>query len=116
MINLYVDDLRTSPPGWQVARTVAEAKMYMLEHTIQDLSLDHDLGHAEGCPGCVAENAETPTDYVPHIDAPNGKHLVLWMIEHNIWPKNRPIVHSQNPVGKETMVGLIARYGPYEDY
>ena len=112
-MNLWLDDLRPAPPGWTHARTVAEATEFMTEGQVDDMSLDHDLGHVEDCPGCLADPHDPAM--VRHIDAANGKHFVLWMIEHNCWPKNKPTVHSMNPVGRETMLALIGRYGPYEE-
>lgn len=112
-MRLWLDDLRPAPDGWAHAYTVEEAIDLMLDRgPVEDMSLDHDLGHIRDCPGCLADPRDPAM--VRHIDAPNGKHFVLWMIEHNCWPKNKPTVHSQNPVGREVMQGLIDRYGPYE--
>lgn len=106
---MWLDDLRVAPPGWTHVHTVAEAENFMLHNDVDEASLDHDLGHALDCPGChLGAHPDTK-----HIDAPNGKHFVLWLIESGKWPKSRPNVHSQNPVGRETMNQLINRYGPY---
>jgi len=42
-----------------------------------------------------------------------GYDLVKWMAENEVWPKNKPTVHSDNPVGRKNMLGVIDRYGPY---
>ena len=56
-----------------------------------EASLDNDLGDGE----------------------PEGRKLVLWMCEHDVWPRESIAIHSANPVASEYMVGLIERYGPY---
>jgi len=109
-MRIWLDDLRAAPPGWTHARTVAEAEDLFLHNQVEDASFDHDLGHVDGCSGC-ASKSENPKD---HQELPNGKHMVIWLIENGIWPKNKPNVHSANPVGRESMKGLIDRYGPYE--
>ena len=110
---LWLDDLRAAPPGWHHARTVAEAVVAIQSvGPCEKASLDHDLGcigPAAGCPACQPGALRDTL----HIDAPNGKAFVIWIIEQNRWPKEKPTVHSQNPVGRETMEGLIDRYGPY---
>lgn len=105
---LWLDDLRPAPPGWTHVKTVQEAEEHLLNNEVDEASLDHDLGHSPGCPACQP----TADARSQHIDAPNGKHLVLWMIEHSKWPKNKPNIHSQNPVGRETMRALVDRYFP----
>jgi hypothetical protein len=45
MAKLFVDDLRSAPPGWLCARTVDEAITILREGTVAELSLDYDLGH-----------------------------------------------------------------------
>ena len=58
---------------------------------ITDVSLDNDLGEL----------------------IPEGHTVVYWMAENNVWPTNRPTIHSANPVRKEFMDAMIDRYGPY---
>lgn len=92
-MKVWLDDLR-EPPGedWVHVRTVTEAQIVLRSKKVEDLSLDHDLGNQ------------------PDGDAIK---LVLWMAEEDVWPKNRPTIHSRNPVGRENMNAVIERYGPY---
>ena len=89
-MRLFVDDLRDPPgDGWTIARNSAEALAILRSSaTIEELSLDHDLGG----------------------DA-TSRPIVLHLCEHGGWP---PIVrvHSANPVGVEWIVGMVERYGP----
>lgn len=93
MIDLWLDDFREPPPGWVWAKTVKEAQHYIELGGVRKLSLDHDLGHDFG-----------PTSY----------HLCLWMAEWERWPKEKPMVHSQNPVGAAAMRFIIDRHFPRE--
>lgn len=84
-INLYVDDLRDCPPGFQIARTVKEAKHYFKTSTIKILSLDHDLG--------TDQNG---------ILLPSGYDLVKYICETNL-RADKIYLHTDNPVGRNNM-------------
>lgn len=45
MVKLYVDDLRTPPTGWLVARSVEEAVAVLRKGGVTHVSLDFDLGN-----------------------------------------------------------------------
>jgi hypothetical protein len=110
-MNLYVDDVRTAPEGWMRARTIAEAKRWLETGSVEQLSLDHDMGACEGCvdEGLHIGDMETPEttfmNWCPHAE--DGTALVRWMIETGHWPKQRPVVHSFNPVGAARMRDMI---------
>lgn len=98
-IDLYVDDTRTCHlRGYYHAKTAEEALDVLRSQSVNNASFDHDLG-----PGM------------------NGYQLVLYLAERsedpdfpmNYWPKNKPMIHSANPVGRENMESVIERYGPY---
>jgi hypothetical protein len=74
---------------------VNEAIALMERHEVTHLSLDHDLGN-------YAE------------DGGDAFRLVLWMAEHDRWPRRGIRVHSANVVGTRRMLGDIDRYGPFE--
>ncbi|MCH1959928.1 cyclic-phosphate processing receiver domain-containing protein [Romboutsia hominis] len=46
-INIYLDDLRLCPKGFVIARTYEEAVSLLENHSVNILSLDHDLGEDE---------------------------------------------------------------------
>lgn len=93
-MRIYLDDIRVAPEGWLRVPCVDEAVRLMSDAECVDLSLDHDLG-----------------DYARF--GGDAIKLVLWMCENDVWPINRPTVHSANPVGRANMDALIDRYGPY---
>ena len=97
-MKLWLDDIRPAPEGWTRARSVntAIALMGFYRDNLIDVSLDHDMGDFSDQGG-------------------DGVKLVLWMIENNVWPANRPTIHSMNPVGRKNMEALIERYGNYGD-
>jgi hypothetical protein len=91
-VKLWLDDLRTPPDEtWVWVETVDDAIALMESGEVAQASLDHDLGDG----------------------IPEGRKLVLWMAEHQIWPTEMISVHSANPVGADHMAALIERYGPF---
>lgn len=55
---------------------------------VEKMSLDHDLG-----------------------DDDTTRPIVLWCCENDWWP-TEVVVHSANPVGREWLESMIARYKP----
>lgn len=84
-INLYVDDLRDCPQGYEVARTVEEALEYMNSYKINILSLDHDLGMDDD--GKLRKS---------------GYDLVKIICEKSLHA-NKIYLHTDNPVGRDNM-------------
>lgn len=98
-MKLWVDDDDWSgtrePPTteWVWAKTSAEALAYLETGTVQEISLDHDLG--------MNDQGEDDTT----------RRLVLWMCENDAFPEVL-YVHTANRVGREWLVSMINRYGP----
>jgi hypothetical protein len=91
-MRLFLDDIRTPPDEtWTWVKTVEDAIPLLEAGHVEESSLDNDLG----------EGIE------------EGRALVLWMAEHDIWPAEEINVHSANPVAVEYMLGVIDRYGPF---
>ena len=86
-MNLWVDDLRPPPPGWVWAKTSTEAIALLSRGRFAVMSLDHDLGGDD-----------------------TTRVVVLWLCENGGWPAEVR-VHTANPVGREWLEGMIARYG-----
>jgi hypothetical protein len=112
-MKLWVDDERPAPQGWRGVRSVAEAKVYLEQGLVIDMSLDHDLG---ACATCTAEGRHigqmTRPDntffrYCPHV--PSGYDLCVWMEATGRWPTSSVRVHSANPEGARRMLAVIAR-------
>lgn len=91
-MKLFVDDLRTPPDGmWAIARSydVAVELFDYYKDSINIMSLDHDLGEEK-----------------------TGYDFLLYVVEQ-YYPRQVPIqvlVHSANPVGRDRMEGVVARY------
>lgn len=97
-MKLWLDDVRKAPSGWMWAKNVGQAMQIIQAFVDSHLeweaaSFDHDLGNDPGG---------------------DAVKLVLWMAENDIWPEHRPAVHSMNPVGRDNLLALIHRYGPYD--
>ncbi len=84
MTKLYLDDLRSCPPGYDVVRTVQEFKDYITKNGVPELiSFDHDLGGDETAMQCIH-----------------------WLID-NDYRINDYNLHTANPVGRDNMESLI---------
>lgn len=109
MVNLFLDDLRQPPNDgaeWTVCRTAEEAQSLLLAGFVNVASLDHDLGECARCSALRGYNE--PSRTCTH--RMSGYDLVKWMAEHDIWPMQKPTVHSMNPVGAANMRATIDRY------
>ncbi|OAS15027.1 hypothetical protein A8708_14240 [Paenibacillus oryzisoli] len=84
-VNLYLDDLRDCPEGFIVARTIEEAIQCFQEHSIELLSLDHDLGEDEN-----------------GNELRNGYDFVKYFCENGL-RASKIYLHTDNPVGRNNM-------------
>lgn len=119
-MKLWLDDVRDPAQhgaiGYVWVKTVGDAKAKLLTGEVEKASLDHDLGACDAClAGRGAEQWLVENDYMAmpnctHVGT--GYDLCVWMAETGHWPKERPRVHSANPVGRERMCGVIERYFP----
>lgn len=84
-IKLWLDDERPAPEGWTGAKSVADAMILCQSHTVEAMSLDHDLGsgHPTGYDFCCWIEREVVA----------GRFTLPRLI----------IIHSRNPVGKSAM-------------
>ena len=105
-LKVWLDDVRQPPPGWTWVKTVNEAIGLLSSGNVKEISLDHDLGDwVTSWEGYEAGDMRAGAKEL------TGYDVVLWMSEHNMWPKIVR-VHSQNSVGRERMEKTIDRYAP----
>lgn len=94
-INIYLDDIRTCPEGFVIARTYERAVELLKNNKVNILSLDHDLG--EDSNGKLLKT---------------GYDLVKYICENDC-DINEIYLHTDNPVGKvnmsETLKGAMRR-------
>ena len=123
-MKIYLDDLRATPDTWERCYKIEEVKKLLVDaklgigEEITHMSLDHDLGASYLCMDCyeygdLREEHPTPCACTCHIlpaDFPTGYDLVKWMAENDMWPTNKPMVHSANPAGRVNMRSTIDRY------
>jgi len=91
---LYLDDLRPIPDGYDGVRSFEEFVEYITTNGLSDfISFDHDLGEGK-----------------------SGFDCAKWLVEYCL-VHDRDIpdfsVHSQNPVGKENIEGLLEGFVRY---
>lgn len=90
-MNLYLDDLRPTPEGFERVYSYDEFVNFINTHGLPDfISFDHDLGVEETGFDCA-------------------KFLVNYCIDHNLKLPDYQ-VHSQNPVGKENIEKLFEHF------
>lgn len=95
-VNIWLDDIRDpakfddSGSEWIWVKSVEGVKVLLEFGSVEKLSLDNDLGEGQE----------------------EGRRLVLWMAEFEIWPKGPITIHSANPVAREYMTGMLRRYAP----
>lgn len=120
-ISVWLDDVRPKPASYtHHCKTAQEARDVLSQGTVDAMSLDHDLGICARCtPGTVSEAANIVV--VSSLDSvckkecacachETGYDLVKWMAANDVWSRQKPKVHSANPVGAENMRAMIDRY------
>ena len=91
-MQLYLDDIRPTPDGWQRAHSVNEAiSMVEASDAWDAVSLDHDLGDFAG-------------------DGGDAVRFVDWMVANGRFP-NVVHIHTSNPVGRDNMRRTLMRHG-----
>lgn len=92
---LGIDDLRPLPRATRIARTSGEGIQLLHDHRdsfIDELWLDHDLG---------GEDSILPVVTLMEEAAFNGRPFRIGTV----------FVHSANPIGAETVVRSLTRWG-----
>ena len=96
-MKIFLDNERTPPEGWHLVCTPQEAIEWLQTGSVEEISLDHDLG-----------------------DGPdNGYQVILWIEEavalrRFVPPKIR--VHSANPSARQKMEsGIRSIYHLHEE-
>ena len=94
-MQLYLDDLRPTPEGFDRVYNYEEFVDYLERKGLPDfISFDHDLGEDLSGYDCA-------------------KYLVEYCLEHQL-PLPDYQVHSQNPVGKENIERLLENFRSFE--
>lgn len=89
MIHVYLDDYRSCPKGFVLARTSEECKLLIDEEQIDVLSLDFDLGWGQ----------------------PTGFEVVRHLIQSGNYPK-RIYLHTSSAAGKVQMYHHLSEHLP----
>jgi hypothetical protein len=115
-MKLFLDDNRPVPEGWRPARTAEAAKVYLMGHKVDNMSLDFDLDAPE-CQNCnfncgLREGGCRLGCQCHKQGAENGMDLLHWMRDTGNWPRNRPTIHSANLDGALRMKAFVLRHYP----
>lgn len=92
--NIWVDDLRPAPAGWEWVKTSQDAinhlaKLKASKNSYAVISLDHDLGGDD-----------------------TTRRVILWIIEQEFFPQEEIRIHTANPVGRDYLKGTAERHFP----
>lgn len=95
-MKFWVDDIRPAPEGWVWIQTVGQAAVYITGYAdvIDEISLDHDLGHLK-------------------ISGYDIACMIEELIRDGKMGRIKLTSHSANPVGRakiEAVVKAIDRY------
>ncbi|UJF35963.1 cyclic-phosphate processing receiver domain-containing protein [Paenibacillus hexagrammi] len=85
MIHVYLDDWRSSPLGFALAKNASECILMLEECEVDILSLDHDLGYR------VQET---------------GMDVVHWIIRTGRFPR-RIYIHTSSPSAGSNMYQML---------
>ena len=91
--NLWIDDVRTPPVGWDWAKTSREALQMLAQNDYSNVSFDHDLG-----------GDDTAYPVALHVE----KMAYLGLTEKFEWS-----VHSANPVGRARIEAALSSADKY---
>ncbi|MFF2089720.1 cyclic-phosphate processing receiver domain-containing protein [Paenibacillus sp. NPDC058174] len=91
MIYVYLDDYRTCPPGFVLARNAEECKLLIDSESIGILSLDYDLGWSE----------------------PTGYEVVRYLVETGKYPE-QVYLHTSSAAGRMQMYHMLSSNAPIE--
>lgn len=89
MINVFMDDIRSCPRGFVLARTVDECIALIDECEINILSLDHDMGWSQ----------------------PTGYDVTKYIVEQNKYPREI-YLHTSSAIGRANMFQLLYKHKP----
>ncbi|MEK3881324.1 cyclic-phosphate processing receiver domain-containing protein [Paenibacillus sp. PL2-23] len=89
MIHVYLDDYRSCPAGFVLARTAEECKLLIRHERIDILSLDYDLGWGQ----------------------PTGFDVVRYLTDAGRYPK-RIYLHTSSAAGKGHMYQHLSQHVP----
>lgn len=106
MKNLFLDDVRKEPQGWDVVRSYEAFVDYIEANGCPDvISFDHDLADAHYFQYLEWEKSGKEFDY-NRPEEKTGYHCAKYLLEKNLIP-SRVIVHSYNPVGARNIYNLF---------
>jgi len=112
-INLWLDDHRQPPSNareqWTWARTADEAIELLNTLQVEFASLDHDLTEEHHQTYLRAYITGEPVD-TSGCAQKTGLDVLLWMDQHNVWPKGGVRIHSMNSYRKADMVSLVEKH------
>ena len=92
-MKIFLDDTRDAPKGWKRCFWPVEVIDLLLEHRVEVISLDHDLGE-------IGRNARTGMDVLTWLEKAVFENPKMHL------PKI--LIHTANPVARNRM--YAARY------
>lgn len=91
-MRLFIDDVRSAPKGWTLAKDVETAIRLIARHSPTDISLDYDAGNGTFEPVVFFIGEKYNDD-------------AFWADELKIK------IHSANPIGAKHLKDILEEYG-----
>lgn len=88
MIHVYLDDFRSCPKGFVLAKSVEECNVLIDQYSIDILSLDYDLGWGEPCGIEVVKHivmtGKYPQSIYLHTSSIAGRNQMYSLLKEHI--------------------------------
>jgi len=100
-MNVYLDDYRTCPSGFVLAKNAEECILLLKHEDVETLSLDFDLGWGQPTglevAKYIAESGRYPQTIYLHTSSPSGRMQMYQLLSTHA-PQHVRIINSAMPM------------------
>jgi hypothetical protein len=117
----YTNNIIYNDKDWDIVTNYDEFVNYILKNGLPNLiSFDHDLADEHYTPAIYWNDYEKSKEYQEkqQYKEKTGLECAKWLINYCIDNKQKLpnyLCHSQNPVGKDNILGLLDNFNKYEN-
>jgi hypothetical protein len=117
----YTNNIIYNDKDWDIVTNYDEFVNYILKNGLPNLiSFDHDLADEHYTPAIYWNDYEKSKEYQEKLQykEKTGLECAKWLIDYCIDNKQKLpnyLCHSQNPVGKDNILGLLDNFNKNEN-